>query len=162
MKLATRLAALLLAVLVLLSGGLRGGDDPPAPKADPARKDKDKDAKPSKAEPEFNPAPRGATIVAMGKFRGMITKGSDGKAFSVELVLNGKKQEVEINLAAYTKVTRVQQSEFDDKGNPKKSAPTYTPATADDLRGGRTVIVNVSGTRDGKWLVAKTATLVGE
>jgi hypothetical protein len=159
MKFATRLTILLLAALVLHLGGSRG-DDPPPPKDDPAKKDKD--AKTPKAEPEFNAPPRGATLVALGKYKGMITKGSDGKTFSVEMVLNGKKQEVEINLAAFTKVTRVQQAEFDDKGNPKKSAPTVTPATADDLRGGRTVIVNVSGTRDGKWVVAKTATLVGD
>jgi uncharacterized protein (DUF2147 family) len=158
MKLAARLMVLLLATAVLLSGGSQVTGDPPA--ADPAKKDKD--AKPAKDEPQYNPPPRGATVVALGKYRGQITKGSDGKAFSMDVVLNGKKQEIEINLAAYTKVYRVQQSDFDEKGNPKKTAPVATAATADDLRGGRTVIVNVSGTRDGKWVVAKTATLVGD
>jgi hypothetical protein len=156
MKLATRLTVLLLTTAVLLSGGSHVIGDPPA--ADPAKKDKD--AKP--AEPQYNPPPRGATVVVLGQYKGQITKGSDGKTFSVDVMLNGKKQEVEINLAAYTKVRRVQQAEFDEKGNPKKGAPVYTAATADDLRGGRVVIVSVSGTRDGKWVVAKTATLVGD
>jgi hypothetical protein len=156
MKLATRLTGFLLAAVVVFFGGTRVVGDPPA--ADSAKKD----AKPAKDEPQFNPPPRGATLVALGQYVGQITKGSDGKAFSVEVMLNGKKQEVEINLAAYTKVRRVQQAEFDEKGNPKKGAPVYTAATQDDLRGGRKVIVNVSGTRDGKWVVAKTATLVGD
>jgi hypothetical protein len=80
----------------------------------------------------------------------------------VEVVQNGKKKEIEINLAAATKVLLSKQSAFDDKGNPKKATRVVTPGTLDDIRGGMNVTVTVSGTRDAKWLVAKVATITVE
>jgi hypothetical protein len=153
-------------VMLLVAVGLWspisiGADDSTAKsQAEPAKKSTD--SKPAKEEPEFNSPPKGAVIVPLGRVVGQITKGSDGKTFSMDVMVDGKKKEIEINLAASTKVRRVKQSDFDDKGNPKKSAPVVTAATMDDLRGGMTVAVLVSGTRDGKWLVAKAATLTGE
>lgn len=156
-----RLGALLLVVSVLLATRSLGSDDPPGPpKADASKNDKD--AKPAKDEVEYNRPPKGAVVAPLGQITGRIAKGSDGKTFSVESSVNGKKQEVEINLATSTKVRVRQQSEFDDKGNRKKSAAVVTAGTADDIRGGMNVTVMISGTRDGKWLVAKLVTVSGE
>jgi hypothetical protein len=150
-----RQMTLIIAGVALVSARSDAFDDTPAaPKAE--------SAKDAKAEPEFNHPPKGAALLPMGQFRGKITKGSDGKTFAMEVAVNGKKKEVEINLAASTKVRVSKQSEFDDKGNPKKSARVVTTGTADDLRGGLEVTVVVSGTRDGSWLVAKLATVTGE
>src|SRR5438309_1602239 len=128
-----RLGALVLAVAVPLATRSLGSDDPPAPpKADAAKKDQD--AKPSKDEAEYNRPPKGAVVAPLGQITGRIAKGSDGRTFSVETSVGGKKQEVEINLAATTKVRVRQQTEFDDKGNRKKSAPVVvTAGTADDI-----------------------------
>jgi hypothetical protein len=146
---------LLLAGVAFLAARSDARDDTPAaPKAD--------SAKDAKTETEFNHPPKGAVLVSMGQIRGKITKGSDGKTFSVEVPVNGKNKEVEINLAASTKVRVSKQSEFDDKGNPKRSPRVVTAGTADDLRGGANVTVFVSGTRDGSWLVAKLATVTGD
>jgi hypothetical protein len=151
-------------IILALAGGLLFstaqaiGADGQA-KSDPA---KEKDAKAPKKEPEFNSPPKGATIISIGRLTGQITKGSDGKTFSMETVFNGSKKEIEINLAAITKVRRIKQNEFDDKGNRKTSPPVVTDATADEIRGGTMATVVVSGTRDGKWLVAKLVTLAGE
>jgi hypothetical protein len=159
MKRATVAAFLFLTFLATYRVGAATTDDPPA-KTDPSKKEKD--AKSAPEEPRFNSPPKGVTLVVIGRLVGRITKGSDGKTFSMETESNGKKKEVEINLAAFTRVRIAKASEFDDKGNPKKSAPLPTNGTLEDLRGGMSVIVNVSGTRDGKWLVAKVATITGD
>jgi hypothetical protein len=149
---------LILAGVALLSARAEALDDTPGPPKDSA-----KNAKETKPESEFNSPPKGAALLPMGQVKGRITKGSDGKTFSVEVTLNGAKKEIEINLAASTKVRVSKQPEFDDKGNIKKSARVVTAAgTADDLRGGMNVTVTVSGTRDGSWLVAKLATVTGD
>jgi hypothetical protein len=154
-----RQLTLLLAILALLPAGSSGFDDTPS-KSDTPKKDKD--AKATKDEPEFNQPPKGAILLSMNSLKGRITKGSDGRTFSVELVVNGKKKEIEINLAASTKVRVIKQSDFDDKGNPKKGARVMTSGTLDDIRGGMLVTVTLNGTRDGAWLVAKSVTITGE
>jgi hypothetical protein len=136
------------------------GYPPASNSSDPAKSDKD--APLAKEEPKYNSPPKGAVLVALGQLNGRIAKGSDGQTFSVELETGGKKKEIEINLASYTKVRVRKQSEFDDKGNAKKTAPVTTDGTADAIRGGRTAVVTISGTRDGKWLVAKSVTITGE
>jgi hypothetical protein len=158
---AIRASSVFVAAATLVIFGARAADDP-STSAKAGSSKKDKDGKPAKQEPEFNTPPKGATILALGQFKGQIVKGSDGKTFSMEVDLNGRKKEVEVNLAAYTKVRLSRQSDYDDKGNPRKSAPVVTPATADDIRGGMKIVVTVSGTRDGKWLVAKVATVTNE
>jgi hypothetical protein len=135
-------------------------DPPSSNPVDQAKKDKD--SKPAKEEQQYNSPPKGASLVSLGRLTGRIAKGSDGKTFSLEVEINGKKKEVEINLAAYTKVRVTRQAEFDDKGNPKKSAPVASQGTADDIRGGRAATVTVNGTSDGKWLVARYVSLSGE
>jgi hypothetical protein len=160
MKRAPLTLALLLAIGLLAAARRTEGEPPASPPADSAKKDKE--SKPAKAEPEFNSPPKGATLVSHGRLIGQIAKGSDGKTFSMEVQADGAKREIEVNLASYTKVRVTRQSEFDDKGNPKKSAPVSSPGTADDIRGGRNAIVTVSGTRDGKWLVAKFVTISNE
>jgi hypothetical protein len=148
-------------VVGLMSAAQRSDGDPPtSPTADSAKKDNG--PKSAKEEPEFNSPPKGAVLVSHGRLIGQIAKGSDGKTFSLEVQVEGKKKEFEINLASYTKVRVTKQKEFDDKGNPKKSAPVSSAGTADDIRGGRNAVVTVSGTRDGKWLVAKFVTIADE
>jgi hypothetical protein len=151
----------LLAMLTFLPARSSGRDDTPAaPKADASKKDKE--TKPAKDEPEYNQPPKGAVLFPVGPIKGRITKGSDGKTFSMEIPANGKVKEVEINLAATTKVRVVKVSEFDDKGNARKPTRVVSNGTADDLRGGLYVTVTLSGTRDGSWLVLRTATVAGE
>lgn len=169
-------AALLLAACGLAAVQANGVDDTaPAKKPDAAKKDdadpkNAKDAKPAKEEPSkkdkdeptFNSPPKGATVVVKGIFRGQVTKGSDGKVFSMQIdVGGGKKKEIEVNLAAITRVRKANNSEFDDKGNPKKSAGDVK-AAPEDIRGGLNVIVTMSGTKDGAWLVAKQVVITGE
>jgi hypothetical protein len=144
-------AALLLAACGLATVGVRGADDAPA------KKDaKDKEAK---DEPSYNSPPKGALLVSLGTVTGRITKGCDGKAFSMEI---SKGKEVEVNLAKITTVYVINGMEFDDKGNPKKTAARPVKGAPDDIRAEATAVVELSGTRNGKWLMAKRVTVKRE
>jgi hypothetical protein len=160
MKRAILSLSLVLALWLSASFERTEGEPPASHPADAGKNDKE--TKPAKPEPEFNSPPKGTVLVSHGRLIGQITKGSDGKTFSMEVQVDGSKKEIEVNLASYTRVRVTRQSEFDEKGNPKKSAPVSSAGTADDIRGGRNVVVTVSGTRDGKWLVAKFVTVSGE
>jgi hypothetical protein len=160
-------AALLLLTTcgVLTTFGQKTDDTPakkdaPAKKDDPAATDKDKD-KDKKPAAEFNSPPKGVAIIKLGTVHGVIAKGSDGKTF--RLKIDKQEKDVEVNLASTTKV-RIPANEFDDKGNRKK--PKYDPkdtdrslggvkGTSDDIKDGEKVLVDLSGTRDAKWLMAK-------
>ncbi len=153
-------AVLLLAVTVAQFSDRSNASDDPSPAKQPETPKKQTPA--PKEEGTYNAPPKGAVLVSLGRFVGRVIKGSDGKSFSMEVDPGTGKKEIEINLAAYTKVRVVKHAEFDDKGNPKRSAPTSSVGGPEDIRAGTIAVVNLSGTRDGKWLVAKQVTLSPE
>ena len=150
-------AALLAAACGLLALDVRADDDPPAKKGDKKADAPKKDDK--KEEPAYNAPPKGQALRHIGQVKGKITKACDGKVFGFQA--DNDKKEVEVNLAATTKIEVFKKDEFDEKGNPKKN-PRRGPvkAAADDIKSG-TVLLDLSGTRGG-WYVARRVLLLGE
>lgn len=136
----------------------------PASNADSAKTDKDsKDSKSTADKQEYNSPPKGKSLVQLGNYAGQVTKSCDGKTFSMQVILGkDKKQEIEINLMASTKIRVLNRGKFDAKGNALKTPPGGSKGSPEDISSGARVVVAMKGTSDGKWFAATIVTVTGE